>query len=228
MNELLFFGSLIGCFGGLLLFNKLFGSKGVFAWIALATMLANIEVTKTITLFGIDGVTLGNTTFASIYLATDILNECYSYEESKKGVFIGLATTVAWVALIQLDLLFKPSEMDIADTAMQALFTITPRVCIASAIAFFLSNLADVFVYNKIKDAMGGKCMWVRNNVATILCNCAENFVFCFGAFLGVYTAHDCLVIAITTSVVETIVALLDTPFLYIAKRWTKAEAAQC
>lgn len=219
MNELYFVLSLIVCFSALVIFNKLFKQYGVYAWIAIATIIANIEVTKCVRMFGMDGVTLGNVTFASIYLATDILNECYGFKESKRGVFIGLASAIAWIALIQIDLLFKPSAIDFVDGAMQTIFSITPRVCAASAFAFFLSNLADVFIYDKIKNAMNGKHMWVRNNVSTIICNCTENFVFVFLAFIGVYTVSECVEIAITTCIIETLVAFADTPFLYISKK---------
>lgn len=218
MNEIYFVLSILVCFGGLVLFNKFFGAFGVYAWVAVAVIVANIEVTKCVDMFCLAGVTLGNVTFASIYLATDILNECYGYKESKRAVFLGLAVTIAWNALIQLDLRFAPAAIDFADPYMQGLFQITPRVCAASTFAFFLSNLFDVLIYNKLKNAMNGKYMWLRNNAATILCNCAENFLFVFLAFSGVYTVQDCMMIAVSTCLIETAVAILDTPFLYMAR----------
>ena len=67
--------------------------------------------------------------------------------------------------------------------------------------------------------AQVGVPFWLRNNVSTILCNCLENFGFITLAFVGIYDAETILIIATSTSIVEMIVALLDTPFLYIAKR---------
>ncbi|TGU56101.1 VUT family protein, partial [Mesorhizobium sp. M00.F.Ca.ET.186.01.1.1] len=54
-------------FGLFLLCYRLFGRMGLYAWIGMATVLANIQVVKTIEMFGLV-MTLGNTIYASIYL----------------------------------------------------------------------------------------------------------------------------------------------------------------
>lgn len=79
--------------------------------------------------------------------------------------------------------------------------------------------MADVYLFNKIKEKMNGKGLWVRNNVSTILCNCIENFGFIALAFWGIYDLQTILTIAASTSIIEAIVAVLDTPFLYLAKK---------
>lgn len=89
MNELLFILTILLTFGGLLLVYKLFGKVGLFAWIAIAIILANIEVLKSVDMFGISA-TLGNVTFASIFLANEILNEKYGKKEAKKECLLVL------------------------------------------------------------------------------------------------------------------------------------------
>lgn len=224
MNELLFFVSIILCFGLLIIASKVFGKIGVFVWIGIASIIANIEVSKTIELFGIDGISLGNVTFASVFLATDILNECYGYKESKKGAFIGLFSVIVYLCLIQIDLLFVPSSMDIADSSMQSLFSLSPRISLASVVLFFISQLVDVWVFEKIKEKTKGKHLWLRNNISTIVSNCFENFIFYIIAFLGIYTWKECLMFGLTASAIEIIVGLLDTPFVYLARKWRRKE----
>jgi len=46
-----------------------------------------------------------------------------------------------------------------------------------------------------------------------------DTLVFTSIAFLGVFPFHDWLQIFITTYVLKWIVATLDTPFVYIAKK---------
>ena len=53
MNELLFFITIIVNFAGIILAYKFFGKKGLFAWIAFATISANIEVIKCVDIFGL-------------------------------------------------------------------------------------------------------------------------------------------------------------------------------
>lgn len=217
MNEFLLIIEMVACFSALLLAKKLFGKAGVFAWIGVASILANIQVVKGVVLFGMEA-TLGNVLFASNFLATDILTECYGEKDARKGVHIGLYAVLIYLFCSQLSLLFAPSAIDTAHDAMLGLFTLAPRVCIASVAMFYLSNLLDVMLYSRLKERYGEGRMWLRNNISTIVCNSVENFGFAFLAFAGVYPIEDVLIIGLSTSVIETIIALCDTPFLYIAK----------
>ena len=140
MNEILLIIEIIIVFSMLVLAKKLFGKSGLFMWIAIASILANIQVTKTVDILGLSS-TLGNVLFASNFLATDILVECYGIKESKKGVYIGLFSVIAFIVISQITLLFTPSSVDIAHDSMKQLFSLTPRVCIASITMFFLSNI---------------------------------------------------------------------------------------
>lgn len=69
---------------------------------------------------------------------------------------------------------------------------------------------------------MNGKALWLRNNLSTIVCNCLENFGFIGLAFWGIYDVKTIMTIAISTSIIEMCVAVLDTPFLYMAKAITE------
>lgn len=232
MNELLFFVSIIVIFGIEVLVERIFKKDGLYCWVAIFSIIANIEVTKNISLFGFsDWVTLGNVSFASIFLATDILSVKYGYKESKKAVNIGIFSALLFILVIQLDLLFIPSESgEFIHLSMKNLFgtdSVFIWVTVASVLMFYLSNLADVWLFDKLRKKTKGRHLWFANNIATITCNCLENFVFVILGyyvlqliFIGktIYTISQCLAIAGTTCMFEIIISLLDTPFLYLAK----------
>lgn len=230
LNSILFFVSIIASFGLLFLAKKLFGKVGVYAWIVLATILANIETLKIVSMLGFNDVVLGTVSFASVFLATDVLAICYGYKESKKGVFIGLFTSIAFVVLIQLTLLFIPSSSDYINESLLMVFGLNSVyiwVTFASVIMFFLSNLLNIYLFDKLRKKLKDKKLWFISGFSTVIANCLENFCF---VLLGYYilqliftgsTLYDfstCLIIAGTTSLIELIVTLLDTPFLYLAK----------
>lgn len=216
MNEILLFVEIIIIFSIVLLTHKLFKKEGLIAYIGVASILANIQVAKQITIFGLDA-TLGNVMFASTFLATDILTEYYSKKDAIKGVNVGLMGVIIYLICSQMGLLFVPNNFDFVNDSMQNLFSLTPRICVSSVVMYYIANRIDVVIYNKLK--LKNTKMWFRNNLCTILCNCAENFGFCFLAFYGVYDANIILSIAITTCIIETIIALCDTPFLYLARK---------
>ena len=109
MNELLLIITLLVSFGGTILFLKVFGKGGLFAWIGIATVFANIEVTIVVHAFGMDQ-TLGNTLFAATFLATDILSEIYGKKEAGKGVLAGILTSLTFILLSFLWVHYIPAE----------------------------------------------------------------------------------------------------------------------
>lgn len=218
MNELIIIGEIIAVFSILLICKRLFGKNGMIAWVGLATVLANIITAKNVNVFGLS-TAIGTVMFASTFLATDILAECYSVQDAKKAVKIGLFSNIILIVSTQIALLYTPSEFDYANGAMQTLFSLNLRISIASAAMYYIANMADIYVFSKIKEKTEGRMLWLRNNVATILCNCLENFGFIGIAFAGIYDFGTIMKIAISTSIIEAIVAICDTPFLYAARK---------
>lgn len=223
MNELIIIGEVIVVFSALLLCKRFFGKYGVIAWVALATVLANIITAKNANIMGLS-TAIGTVMFASTFLATDILSECYSVADARRAVKLGLFADVLLIVSTQIALLYKPSPFDYAHDAMETLFSLNLQISIASAVMYYIANMADIYVFNKIKKKTEGKRLWLRNNISTILCNCLENFGFIGIAFAGVYDIGTILTIALSTSIIEALVALLDTPFLYAAKRIKEKE----
>ena len=218
MNNLLLVAEMIFCFSVLLIAKKFFGKTGVFVWIALASVLANVVQGKNAELlFMYAGI--GHVLFSSSFLATDILNECYSQSDAKKGVWVGLFGNIVYLIAMVIAMTYKSSPIDTIGPHMDAMFGLNIRITLSSMFWFLVSNFGDVWLYNKLKELTNGKYMWLRNNVSTILFNCAENFGFAFFAFGGIYTVPQIMSIAIASSLVEMLVGVCDTPFLYIAKR---------
>lgn len=218
MNHLYLVLEIIVAFGLLLAAKKLFGKSGVLAWIALATVFANIFEAKNIDLFGLN-LAAGHVMFGSVFLATDILSEYYGKNAAKKGVLVGLAADVALIATTQICRLYAPSAADTADPAIQRLFTMSLRITAASAVMFFISNWCDVLLFDKIRRMTNGKYLWLRNNVATILCNCLENFLFYILAFYPMFSMKQIWSMGLATCLLECVIGICDTPFLYLAKR---------
>lgn len=218
MNTVYLFLEIFICFSAVVLIGKLFGKNGLIAWVGVASVLANIITEKTSNILGLDAAQ-GSVLFASTFLATDILCEKYGKREAKTGVLVGLFSSVALIVAIQIALLYSPVEYDYADAPMQVLFGLNLRITASSIVMYLIANLADIAVFDKLKQMTDGKWLWLRNNVATILCNCIENFGFIFLAFLGIYTAGQCFEIAIATSVIEIVAAVCDTPFAYLGRK---------
>ena len=224
MNELLLILTLLVSFGGTLLFLKVFGKGGLFAWIGIATVFANIEVTIVVHAFGMDQ-TLGNTLFAATFLATDILSEVYGKKEASKGVLAGIFTSLTFILLSFFWVHYSPAESDWASEFVRGLFTNTPRMLLSSLIAYAISEWIDVFLYHawwnltEKKTGSHTKMLWFRNNFSTLISQFVNIVIFNFGAFLGIYEFKELLSITGACYVIYIITSLLDTPFVYLARK---------
>lgn len=217
MNIVLGIISIALCFGVIVLLEKFFKKEGLYIWISIATIIANILVCKTINVLGFTS-SLGNIMFASVFLASDILTEKYGSEHSKKAVLLGMISAIIFVISTQISLLYIPDSTDLAQSSMTMLFGINLRTSIASLSMYFISNIFGIWIFEKIKSKIPDK-LWIRNNVSTILANCSENYCFAFIAFVGLMDIPTILSIATVGSILEIMIAICDTPFLYIATK---------
>ena len=217
MNILLGIIGIILCFGIEVLIEKIFKKEGLYAWISIALITANLLVAKNINILGLQA-TLGNILFASTFLATDILSEKYSIKESRKAINIGIVSVILFTVATQFSLLFKPNELDLVNDNLKNIFAFNLRISISSIAMCYLSNMLDIIVFEKIKKKIPNK-MWVRNNIATIISNCLENYFFTIFSFIGIYDLKTIFAIATTTTILEIMTAICDTPFLYLSKK---------
>lgn len=217
MNIVLGIISIIATFSIVVGIEKIFKKEGLYVWISIATITANILVCKSIDILGLTA-SLGNVMFASIFLATDILSEKYDVKDSRKAVMLAIASQIIFILATTLAVSYIPSETDLSNESMKTLFSINARVSISSIVMFGASNMLDIYLFEKLKKKFP-KQLWLRNNVSTIISNCLENYFFVFFAFVGIYGYSTILSIATTTSILEIIIAICDTPFMYIAKK---------
>ena len=223
MNMILFFVTAIVTFGLITVISRVFGKEGIYAWIGMAVVVANVLVCKCVDLFGMSA-NLGNVLFGTVFLATDILTERWGVKAARKAVWIGVSMEIVTVILMQIALAFIPNQFDMVHDSMVNLFGFFPRTALASCSMFILSNQLDIFLFDKLKKKTDGKYLWLRNNVATMISQCIENFFWYLIAFGGIYAMSELISMTITCCIVEVIVALLDTPFIYLALFKVKGE----
>ncbi|ERJ12582.1 queuosine precursor transporter [Haloplasma contractile] len=228
-NEVMWLIFVLINFGAITVFYKLFGKTGLLVWIGFGTVIANIQVTKTIEIFGLTA-TLGNIMYGTLFLVTDALGEKYGYKAARKAVYLGFLTLIATVIIMQYALVFSPLNEGWALPAHEALkvtFGFLPRIALGSLIAYIISQLLDVHIFARIKRQFNSnqknqlinegpvKGLWIRNNISTLISQFVDSIIFVSIAFLGDMPFDIWIEILITTYFIKVIVAALDTPFVY-------------
>ncbi|MCE7793239.1 queuosine precursor transporter [Salipaludibacillus sp. CUR1] len=223
-NEMIWFIFAAVNFSMLLLFYRLFGKTGLFVWIGFSTVAANLQVIKLVELFGLVA-TLGNIMYGTVFLATDILNEKYGKKEARKAVWFGFSSLLAVTIIMQFVLAFQPHADDMAHEHLSFIFELLPQVVIASLLAYLISQLLDVQIYAIFKKVFHKPSqLWMRNSFSTAISQFIDTVIFCSIAFYGWYEFGVWLEVLLTTYFIKFIVAAIDTPFIYIARKLNPKE----
>jgi len=234
--ELMWVITLVGCFSGIFLLNRFFGPSGLYVYIAVAIIGANIQVLKAVK-FSLypTPVTLGTILFSSAYLATDILEEEFGPKVARRGVWLGFIAYLFFVLIMFLTLGFSPLTAEQAGEDMAwalpfhdyiaALFTPQAALFAAGMIAYLTSQFHDVWLFNWLKRKTQGRKLWMRNNVSTMVSALIDNTVFSVLAWIVFASTPLPFKTVLFTYIFGTywlrlIVAALDTPFMYLAKQW--------
>lgn len=230
MNELLWLGMLMINFVLILLSYRVFGKMGLFIWVPISVIIANIQVIQGVSLFGF-AATLGNIVYASSFLVTDILSENYGRKEANRAVWIGFFSLVSMTLLMNIALLFQPLGDEFSKSTHESIsniFSIMPRIVIASFTAYLISQKHDVWAYHMWKKRFKGRrFIWVRNNLSTMVSQLIDSIIFTLIAFYGVYETEVLIEIVLTTYVLKWIVAAADTPFVYMANRMKRKKIVE-
>lgn len=217
-----------------LLMYRFFGKMGLYAVVVLNIMLSNIQGPKLTIIFGLE-TSLGLILYAGIYFATDLLSEKYGKREANRSVMLGFGTSVIVVIMMSFSLLFLPStERQMAvdsHAALVMLFNFTPHFVLGSLFVYLISQNLDVWIFHYIKHKTNGKHLWLRNNVSTMSSQAVDTVLYTLIVWWPLFldkqpelSAMQALQIAFSLALAKyffkVLIALIDTPFIYLARNW--------
>lgn len=196
----------------------------IYALYITFMVLVNTIGSKIINLAGVR-VSVGIFFMPVLFVATDIVGEVYGEKEVKTFVNICLAMLVIMVAMTRLCIAIAPNENWPYQNEYSIIFGSSLRMTCASIVSFAVSQKLDVVLFAFIRRLTGEKHLWIRNNVATIICQFIDTVLFEFIAFWHLtptYTFSFLFTLIIPYWLFKVLFALLDTPICYLGVRWLK------
>ena len=168
-------------------------------------------------------MTAGILAFPITFIVTDIINDVWGRKTAQWVVIVGFISNLIMVLLYQVGIWLNPAFFWEGQEAFQMILGAVPRIVGASMIAYLLSQTWDVYIFSKIKEKIPGK-LWLRNNVSTFTSQAFDSAIFLGLAFGGVIPVPDLLQMYLAYIVVKWIIALIDTPLVYLGVRWVNNE----
>lgn len=201
---------------------SLTGPEIAVALYAILTVLANIVAFKIVYIGEIGKFVLigpaGVIAYSATFLITDFLAEIFGKDFAKKAVLAGFLANFVAVLVILESLIQSPYAMSSEDLeAFSKVMGFAPRIVIASMIAFILAQTHDVYAFHFWKKFTKNRFLWWRNNASTLVSQAIDTLVFITIAFYGIVPNDVLFSMILTQYVAKVIVALLDTPFMYLS-----------
>ncbi|MGB8507228.1 MAG: queuosine precursor transporter [Pyrinomonadaceae bacterium] len=193
------------------------------AFIAVLLCSDLIGVGKPTSLFGYS-FGAGVLFFPLSYLLDDVLTEVYGYALARRVVWAGFgalifASFMSWV-IVRLPAAAGWTQQ----AAYEGIFGQTPRIVLASLVAFWAGEFVNSFVLAKLKIKTGGRLLWVRTIGSTVVGEGFDSLIFYPVAFLGAPGWTTALVLKVLAAnyVIKVVWEIVATPLTYAVVNFLK------
>ena len=186
-------------------------------------LISNVASTKIVDLgfFTFDGGTL---LFPLSYIFGDILTEVYGYARSRRVIWLGFMSALLMsVTFIGVGMLPAATDWPHQD-AYDQILGFTPRIVIASLIAYFAGEFSNSFTLAKLKIATQGRWLWLRTISSTLIGQVLDTALFILIAFTGAAPNHLLLTLIVSNYIFKCGVEILFTPITYWVTGWLKQQ----
>lgn len=153
--------------------------------------------------------------FPVSYIFGDVLTEVYGYAKARRVVWSGFgalifASFMSWI-IVEL----PSGEGWQNQNAYQIIFGQTPRIALASLIAYWAGEFTNSYTLAKMKVFMDGKKLWARTIGSTILGEAVDSMIFYPIAFGNVWESNTIIQIMITNYILKVLWETINTPITY-------------
>jgi uncharacterized integral membrane protein (TIGR00697 family) len=176
---------------------------------------ANIIAVKLVDFFGLI-LPAAVIIFPISYIFGDILTEVYGYKQARRVIWLGFLCNLFVVIAIYLAQILPAAPFWTGQSAYETILGFTPRLLLASFLAFLVGSFANSYVMAKMKIATNGRWLWTRTIGSTLVGEGLDSLVFITVAFVGVIPTVQGLVSTIITQwLFKTIYEVIATPLTY-------------
>ncbi|MFQ5783564.1 MAG: queuosine precursor transporter [Alphaproteobacteria bacterium] len=191
----------------------------IVAVFVTALITANIIAVKLIALnpFGAGQVVLPAAIiiFPVSYIIGDVLTEVYGYRQARRVIWLGFLCNLVAVAAIWAAQVLPAASFWDGQAAFERILGYTPRILLASFLAYLVGEFTNAFVLARMKIVTRGRWLWTRTIGSTIVGQGLDSLVFIAVAFAGAMPASVLGTVIVTQWIAKSAYEALATPLTY-------------
>lgn len=172
---------------------------------------SNLLEVKMVSLGGITA-TVGLIVFPISYIINDCIAEVWGYRKARLIIWMGFLMNLLAVIFIQVAIVLPAAPFWEGQDAFVSTFSSTPRILLASFIAFLAGSFLNAYVMSRMKISSGGKHFSLRAIASTVVGESADSLLFFPIAFGGVVPVKELVVLIVTQACLKTAYEIIILP----------------
>ena len=182
---------------------------------------ANITAVKLVDLYGLI-LPAAIFIFPLSYITGDVLTEVYGYRQARKVIWLGFFCNFIVVGAIWIGQILPSASFWDGQAAYERILGYTPRLVVASFLAYLVGEFANSFVLAKMKIATRGRWLWLRTIGSTLVGQGLDSAVFITLAFAGAIPGKGLAAAIVTQWLAKSTYEAAVTPLTYLVVNFLK------
>jgi len=188
---------------------------------AICLLISNILATKII-LIGPWAAPAGVLIFPIAYIINDVIVEVWGYKKVRLIIWSGFAVNLLAALFFTIAIAVPAAPFWQNQGAFSTILGSTPRIIIASLLAYLTGSFLNAFVMSKVKVLMKGKDFSVRAILSTLVGETADSMIFITIAFVGNLPFNVLIGMIFTQACIKTVYEIVILPFTIVVVKWVK------
>lgn len=186
------------------------------AFTIMSIIASNVTAFKPMQLpFGL-AATTGILSIPIGYIVNDALVEIFGFKMARFTIIISYMMNAIAIGFFLLAIAI-PGATGFTDTqqnAFQMVLSTTPRLFIASALAFFVGSLSNAWIMDRMHKLNGENHLYARCLVSTVFGETLDKIVFVNFAFIGILPTQTIWIMVATQSAIAIIYESISYPLI--------------
>lgn len=198
------------------------GPEGYSQWFVIVVAVfvtclitANITAVKLVDVFGFI-LPAGVIIFPISYIAGDVLTEVYGFRRARQAIWLGFLCNLIAVFAIWLGGVLPAAPVWDAQGAYERILGYTPRLLLASFLAYLVGEFANSMVLSRMKVATNGRWLWSRTIGSTLVGQGLDSFIFVVVAFVGTVPPAVIVSAVVAQWIFKSLYETAATPLTYL------------
>lgn len=162
--------------------------------------------------------------FPLTYIFGDVFTEVYGFKNARTIIWAGFGASFFAVLIYMIVIALPHPDFWTNQDAYAAVLGTTPRIALASFAGYLFGEFSNSMILSKLKVATGGKHLWVRTILSTLVGEGFDSVLFVTISFWGTMENSVLVQMICFQYLFKVCYEIIFTPVTYKIVNWLKVK----